>query len=329
MQPDADNAFALALEALRAGIRIHCYRMLGSAADGDDVLQETLLRAWRAKDTLDDPALLKPWLYRIATNVCLDELKRRPKRLLASDAYPPALDVDAPAARIEEPVWLEPMPDAWLAGADERDPHARYALKESVALAFVAAIQCLSPVQRATLLLRDVVGLSADETASALEVSLSAANSALFRARAAIEDKLGGSDPAAVAVHSQVDEQLLAQYVRAFENANLDAIVALFHADMRTTMPPSPTWIAGRARNERFYRSMFGKLVPGWFRHLYIRANGQLALAFYRPETPGAAHTLHAIQLVTTRDGTIATVDHFMQREIFSLFGAPLELPPQ
>lgn len=325
MRPEADSAFARAIEPLRAGIRLHCYRMLGSAADGDDVLQETLLRAWRAKDSLDNPALVKPWLYRIATNVCLDELKRRPKRLLASDAYPAAVDADAPAARIEEPVWLEPMPDTWLAGAEDRDPHARYALKESVALAFVAAIQCLSPVQRATLLLRDVVGLSADETAAALEVSLGAANSALFRARAAIEDKLGGCDPAAIAAHAQVDEELLARYVRAFEEANLDAIVALFHADMRTTMPPSPTWIAGRAQNERFYRSMFGKLVPGWFRHVYIRANRQTALAFYRPESPGAVHTLHAIQLITTRDGAIATVDHFMQYEIFSLFGVPRE----
>jgi RNA polymerase sigma-70 factor (ECF subfamily) len=292
-------------------------------------LQEALLRAWRAKDTLDNHALMKPWLYRIATNVCLDELKRRPKRLLASDAYPPTVDADAPAARIEEAVWLEPMPDTWLAGAEARDPHARYAQKESVALAFVAAIQCLSPVQRATLLLRDVVGLSADETAAALEVSLGAANSALFRARAALKDKLGGCDPAAVAAHAQVDEALLARYVRAFEEANLDAIVALFHADIRTTMPPSPTWIAGRAQNEHFYRRMFGNLVAGWFRHVYIKANGQTALAFYRPDSPGAVHTLHAIQLLTTREGSIATVDHFMQREIIPLFGVPLELRPE
>lgn len=327
MQPEPDVAFASALEPLRAGIRLHCYRMLGSAHDGDDVLQETLLRAWRARDTLDKPELMKPWLYRIATNVCLDELKRRPRRLLASDANPPSIDRDGPEPRIEEPVWLEPMPDTWLAGAEQRDPHARYALKESVALAFVAATQCLSPVQRATLLLRDVVGLSAEETAAALNVNVGAANSALFRARAAIEDKLGGSDPAAIAAHAQVDQQLLSQYVRAFEEANLDAIVALFHADMRTTMPPSPTWIFGREQNERFYRHMFGNLAPGWFRHLQISANAQPALAFYRPDAPGAVHSLHAIQLVTTRDGAIVTVDHFMQKEMFSLFGAPLALP--
>jgi RNA polymerase sigma-70 factor (TIGR02960 family) len=326
MPRDVDASFLEAVEPLRSAIRVHCYRMLGSSHDGEDVLQETLLRAWRAKESLESPALLRPWLYRIATNVCLDELKRRPKRALASDAFPPAEDARPPFARIEEPIWLEPMPDSWLEGADERDPQARYALKESVALAFVAALQCLSPLQRATLLLRDVVGLSANETASALGIGLPAANSALFRARAAVQDKLGGCDPAAIAAHAHVDEELLERYVRAFEEANLDAIVALFHDDMRTTMPPAPIWIAGRVENERFYRRLFGSLVPGHFRHLRTRANGQSALAFYRPDAPGAPHTLHAIQLVTTRDGRIATVDHFMLAEVFPLFSVPREL---
>jgi RNA polymerase sigma-70 factor (ECF subfamily) len=219
------------------------------------------------------------------------------------------------------------MPDAWLQGLDERDPQARYALKESVALAFVAALQCLSPVQRATLLLRDVVGLSAIETASALETSVEAANSALFRARAAIGDRLGGSDPADIAAHAEVDEALLERYVRAFEDANLDALVALFHEDMRTTMPPAPTWVAGRIANERFYRLMFGAIVPGQFRHLRIGANGRPALAFYRPASPGGPHLLAAIQLIATRDGAIAAVDHFMLSEVYPLFDVPRELP--
>jgi RNA polymerase sigma-70 factor, ECF subfamily len=323
MPPNNDAAFSQSLEPLRSAIRLHCYRMLGSSHDGDDVVQETMLRAWRARDSLQEAALLKPWLYRIATNVCLDELKRRPKRLYPTDAFPPAEDARPPLPRIEEPVWLEPMPDAWLEGVDQRDPQARYALKESVALAFVAALQCLSAVQRATLLLRDVVGLSASETASALEMSVEAVNSALFRARTAIGNKLGGSDPADVAAHTEVDEDLLEQYVRAFEEANLDALVALFHQDMRTTMPPASTWIAGRSANERFYRLMFGSIVPGQFRHLRVGANGQPALAFYRPLSPGATHTLSAIQLVTTRDGAIANVDHFMLSEVFTLFDVP------
>lgn len=327
MPPKDDATFLRSVEPLRGAIRLHCYRMLGSAHDGDDVVQETWLRAWRAKDSLEDEALVKPWLFRIATNVCLDELKRRPRRLFPTDAFPATEDARPPLPRVEEPVWLEPMPGAWLEGVEERDPQARYALKESVALAFVAALQCLSPLQRATLLLRDVVGLSAAETAQALATSVEAANSALFRARTAIGSKLGGAEPVDIATTTQVDPRLLEQYVRAFEEANLDALVALFHEDMRTTMPPAPTWVSGRAANERFYRLMFGSIVPGQFLHLRIAANGQPALAFYRPRAAGAPHTLSAIQLVTTRDGAIATVDHFMLPEVYPLFGVPSELP--
>jgi RNA polymerase sigma-70 factor (ECF subfamily) len=323
MPPSEQDRFLRSLEPLRPAIRLHCYRMLGSSHDGDDVLQETLLRAWRAKSSLEDPALLRPWLYRIATNVCLDELKRRPKRLLASDAAPPSDEVVPPFPRIDEPVWLEPMPNAWLEGAEERDPHARYALKESVALAFVAAIQCLSAVQRATLLLRDVVGLSAEETAHALEIGVPAANSALFRARKAVEEKLGGADPASIARSSEVDEALVERYVRAFEEANLDAIVALFHDDMRTTMPPISLWVSGRAANERFYRRHFAGLVPGQFRHARVAANGAPALAFYRAPATGGPPVLTAIQLIATRDGAVSTVDHFMLPEVFPLFAVP------
>lgn len=326
MPPNDEASFMQSLEPLRGAIRLHCYRMLGSSHDGDDVVQETMLRAWRAKDSLADQARIKPWLYRIATNVCLDELKRRPKRQYPADAFPPSDEVRLPLPRIEEPVWLEPMPNAWLEGVDEQDPQARYALKESVALAFVAAIQCLSPVQRATLLLRDIVGLSAEETARALGTSVEAANSALFRARTAIGDNRDDRERAATASVTEVDEKLLEQYVRAFEDANLDALIALFHEDMRTTMPPASTWVAGRAANERFYRMMFGTIVPGQFRHLHIGANGQRALAFYR-QAPTGPHVLAAIQLISTRDGAIATVDHFMLSEIYPLFDVPREFP--
>ncbi|MDB5214646.1 MAG: polymerase sigma factor [Myxococcaceae bacterium] len=323
MLPRPDDTFQALVEPLRGAIRLHGYRMLGSSHDADDVVQETMLRAWRAKESLAEVSLLEAWLHRIATNVCLDELRQRPRRVLAQDAFPPAECAVRPASPIEEPVWLEPVPDTWLEGVDARDPAARYALKESVALAFVAALQYLTPTQRAALLLRDVVGLSAEETAAALDMGLAAANSALFRARVAVEEKLGGRGPEAVAEHAQVDEALLERYVRAFEDARLDEIVALFHDDVRTTMPPSPTWVAGRAANEVFYRAMFTNLRPGQFRHRYIGANGQRALAFYRAPSPSEPAVLSAIQLVTTRDGAIVTVDHFMMREVFSLFDVP------
>lgn len=326
MPPSDEAAFIRSLEPLRGAIRLHCYRMLGSSHDGDDVVQETMLRAWRAKDSLADVALLKPWLYRIATNVCLDELRRRPKRSYPTDVLLPSVDAKPPLPRIEEPVWLEPMPNTWLEGVDERDPQARYALKESVALAFVAALQCLSPVQRATLLLRDVVGLSANEAAAALGTGLEAANSALFRARSAIAGRLGGDEPGDVAAHAEVDEEVLERYVRAFEEADLDALVALFHAEMRTTMPPAATWVSGRDSNERFYRTMFGSLAPGQFRHLRTGANAQAALGFYRSASRGG-HELAAIQLVATRGGAVFSVDHFMLTEVYPLFGLPRALP--
>jgi RNA polymerase sigma-70 factor (ECF subfamily) len=327
MSHEPNASFLAAVEPLRAALRVHCYRMLGSSHDGDDVVQETMLRAWLGRESLRDPAMLRPWLYRIATNVCLDELKKRPRRVLSQDAYPPAADPGAgPAAPIDEPIWLEPMPGAWLSSAEEPDPAARYTLKESVALAFVAALQCLSAPQRATLLLRDVVGLSAEETAEALATSVAAANSALFRARAAVEEKLGGRGAAAFAQTMEpVDEQVLARYVRAFEDGDLDGLVAVMHEDVRTTMPPIPTWLEGLAANEVFYRKMFSNMRPGRIRLVRTRANDQTAFGFYRPAADGAPRTLHAIQLVTTRDGRIRTIAHFMTKAIFPAFQLPAE----
>ncbi|XYH99370.1 RNA polymerase subunit sigma-70 [Sorangium sp. So ce1128] len=327
MHHEMDPSFFEAIEPLRGALRLHCYRMLGSSHDSDDIVQETLLRAWRARDSLEDRALLRPWLYRIATNACLDELKRRPRRAHPADAGPAADPLAPIAAASEEPEWLEPAPDAWLEGAGEASPAARYTLKESVALAFVAALSILSPAQRATLLLRDVVGLSAEETASALGIGLGAANSALFRARKTVEEKLGGRDASAFAgAATAVDEALLARYVRAFEDADVGALVALLHEDVRTTMPPSPTWIAGRAANEVFFRRIFATFRSSAPRAVRTAANGQPALALYRRFAPGEAPSLHAIQVLTARAGAIASIDHFMTREVFPVFGLPAEL---
>ncbi|WP_394824527.1 RNA polymerase subunit sigma-70 [Pendulispora albinea] len=330
MQDKPDGSFFDAVEPLRGALRLHCYRMLGSSHDGDDMVQETMLRAWRARESLDDPGLLRPWLYRIATNVCLDELKSRPRRMLVSDTCPP-MDPLAPfAPAIDEPIWLEPVPDTWLGSARDPSPAARYTLKESVALAFVAALQLLPPAQRATLLLRDVVGLSAEETASALGLSVGAANSALFRARTAVEQRLGGRDVASIAASTQpVDEALLARYVRAFEDSNIEALVALLHADVKTTMPPAPMWLDGRAANEAFFRKMFSapKWPPGGLRVLRIGANAQSAFAFYHSPLRGEPVRLHAIDVIDVRHGVIVGIHHFMMQAVFPLFGLPAELP--
>lgn len=315
-----DRSFSEAIEPMRGALRLHCYRMLGSAHDSEDLVQESMLRAWRARESLKDISLVRPWLYRIATNACLDELKRRPRRGLAFELVPPGDPARPPTPPVEEPVWLEPMPDPWLAEAES--PATRYTIKESVALAFVAALHVLSAVQRATLLLRDVVGMSAEETAEALELSVSAANSALFRARSAIEEKLIGR-PTGSFLAAEVDPSTVSEYVRVFEEVDLEALIAMLHEEVRTMMPPSATWIDGKAANIVFYRRMLGSVSAGWYRHRLISANGQTAFGFYRPTAPGAPHVLHAIQLVEFREGKIYAIDHFMMKEMFSVFGLP------
>lgn len=311
----ASTEFTAAIEPLRAGLRLHCYRMLGSSHDSDDMVQEALLRAWRARDTLEDPGRVKPWLYRIATNACLDELARRSRRVLASDAGPSTPGHSyPPAPPAEDAGWLEPMPDAWLTGGD--DPEARYTLRESVALAFVAALQVLLPAQRATLLLRDVVGLSAEEAAAALDQSVSAANSALHRARVAIEDKVGGRGPAAFAA-APADQAVLARYMRAMADHDIDAMIALIHDEMQTTMPPSPTWIAGRADNTEFYRRMFAGWTGVAIRAVPIGVNGGAGFAFLRD---GVVRAIEAVEL---RDDQILRMHHFMQPAVLALFARP------
>jgi RNA polymerase sigma-70 factor (ECF subfamily) len=309
--PTPAETFAAA-EPLRGALRLHCYRMLGSSHDSDDMVQETMLRAWRARDTLVEPARLKPWLYRIATNVCLDELARRPRRVLASDHGPPADPGARTADPIEEAVWLEPMPDTWL-GDVAADPGATYALRESVALAFVAALQVLPAAQRAALLLRDVVGLSADETAEALAQSVPATESALRRARVTVEEKVARRDPASF-VPSPADEEVLARYLRALVAHDIDAMIALMHDDLETTMPPSPTWIAGRAANAIFYTNMFRSFAGQDIQLRPTGANGRPAFTFHR------GGVFRAVEVVEVRDGLVARVHHFMEPALLPLF---------
>jgi len=315
--------FEQLVERYRKEIKVHCYRMLGSSHDCDDAVQETWLRAWRARDGLRDAALIRPWLYRIATNVCLDELKRRPRRILPTELFAAAADPMAPIRTpVDEPIWLEPMPGSWLEASAETDPLTRYSLKESVRLAFIAVLQHLTAAQRAVLLLRDVVGLSAHETAAALTLSVPAANSALFRARKAIGTKLGPSSGAA----HDVNEEVLGRYLRAWEADDVDGLVALLHNDVRTTMPPSPTWIAGHFANAAFYSAMIAAQGPRTFRMERTQANDQPAFAVYRKGSAGESYVLRAIQVLGLNGAKIVNIDHFMQTDVLTTFDLPLAL---
>ena len=312
------NSFEALVEPHRATLRLHCYRMLGSSHDSDDMVQETFVRAFRAQHTLEDPAVARAWLHRIATNVCIDELRKRPRRARGPELGPPA-DPDAPVAPgTPDAEWLEPAPSAWLSGAtpEEGSPASQYTMKESVALAFVAALQVLTPPQRAVLLLRDVVGLSAAETAEALACSVSSANSTLHRARVALEQRVGpraGWSPEA----GPVDRALLERYVRAWEKGNLDAIIAVLHDDVTLSMPPSPTWIAGRADVARFFANRVRQAV----RATLVDANGRTGAGFYRLGDDGEG-AFFALQVLEAKDGRIRVIDHFMTASSHAAFFA-------
>ena len=302
----AEDDFTGLVEPHRRELRLHCYRMLGSLHDAEEVLQDTLLRAWKGRAGLGDPSRVRSWLYRIATNVCLDALANRSSRLLVAHEAPadPTLPV-GPA--LNDEAWIEPAPASWLA-----DPSEHFSRRERVSLAFVATLQLLTPVQRAVLLLREVVELSAAETADALDMNVGAVKSALFRAREALPAELPNEFPG--------DATLLGKYVRAFEQNDLPALVALLRDDIRTTMPPSPTWINGRDANEEFYRRMFAALARGAVRLVPAGANGQPAFGFYRA-TNGEAYRLRAIHVLTIASGLVAAIDHFMMPKLGPLFG--------
>lgn len=313
-----ERAFQELVVPYRGELRLHCYRMLGSSHDAEDMVQETLLRAWRGKESLDDPKAARAWLYRIGTNVCLDELARRPRRLLPVNAGP-AGDPDVPPVPTSELAWIEPCPNTWLAGS-AGDPALSVELRESVALAFIAALQLLTSQQRALLLLRDVVELTTEEAAVALEMTVPASKSLLHRARSAIGERSLISDEA-------IDGDLLARYVRAWESADPTAMVALLHEEVVLAMPPSPTWFAGRAATARFMR---GYVVPRAsmqpLRLIRTGANGRLAFAVYRAQQE--TFELEAIQVVGARSAAIVAIDHFLMPEVFALFELPRTLIP-
>ncbi|MGH7440774.1 MAG: RNA polymerase subunit sigma-70 [Polyangiaceae bacterium] len=313
-----DDTFLRLVAPHSDAVRMHCYRMLGSTHDGDEALQETLVRAWRARESLASSDAVRPWLYRIATNACLDELKDRKRRPLPTDVGEPAADPTAAAVPPgPEAAWLEPCPDAWMADLP-RDPGAAYELKESVALAFIAALQCLSAQQRAVLLLRDVLGMPAEETAASLGLSVSAANSTLHRARAALRERVGSGgrrDDEAVVVDatSERNDELLGKFLRAFEALDLPRLVEILHEDIVVSMPPSPTWLRGKADASTFFAARpFVSLANRSRRLVTTSANGQPALAFYLDGR------LHALTVLRFKDGRVLEVHHFCDTASFA-----------
>jgi RNA polymerase sigma-70 factor (ECF subfamily) len=312
------RAYEQLVDPLRAELLSHCYRLLGSLHDAEDAVQDTLIRAWRSFDRYDERGLLRPWLYKIATNRCLSQIERRGRRELPTDMA--SITVPLP-----ETHWLEPYPDERL-GWTGSSPEARYLALESVELAFVAALQHLSGVQRAVLVLRDVLGFTAREVADQLETTTAAVNSALQRARVTVSRRTPALSQQAALGALDVDDvrRLAGRYTAAWENGDVDAIVDMLCDDAKYSMPPLAIWYQGKEAIRSFLIEK--PLVREW-RFLPVRANAQIAFATYMWDADQRAHVFAGLDLLALRGEKIAEVVAFLQPGLFAVFGLPGVLP--
>jgi RNA polymerase sigma-70 factor (TIGR02960 family) len=319
------EAFRALTEPHRRELQVHCYRMLGSFQDAEDALQDTLVSAWRGLGGFDGRASIRTWLYRIATNRCLSALRSAARR--------PAREWDVPGVQPPEPtrlgevVWLEPYPDALLEGAISvpLGPEARYEQTESISLAFVTALQVLPPRQLAVLILRDVLGFHADETAEMLDTSVESVKSALKRARAGLQQRrlaVAGREPPPAA-GSPAEDAIVAEFVRAWESADIDAVVALLTDDVFMSMPPLPLEYEGLDAVTRFCAILFGagrrfELIPA-------RANGQPAFGAYLRGPDGIRRGTGLYVLALSGDRICAMIR--FENGVLPAFGLPRSLP--
>jgi RNA polymerase sigma-70 factor, ECF subfamily len=320
------DSFDELIAPYRSELRAHCYRMLGSVHDADDAVQDALLRAWRALPKFEGRSSLRSWLYQIATNSCLRLIERRPRRVLPIDYGPPADALDDPAAPLVESVWLEPYPDDAVAEG-KAAPEARYEQRESVELAFVAALQHLPARQRAVLILRDVLGFSGAEVATTLDTSPEAVYSALQRAHKTVDQQLPEQSQQATLrlLGDTRVKEMVANYVDAWERGDIDAIVSLLTEDATIAMPPVPSWYVGIPQARMFLARI--PFAAGYERRVRLgHANGQLALGTYNIPTVGEGHD--ALQLLTlSGDGRVAAITAFVGADLRA-FGLPALAPP-
>jgi RNA polymerase sigma-70 factor (ECF subfamily) len=321
----ASRELELRLEEHRVELTGYCYRMLGSAFEAEDAVQETLMRAWRSLDRFEGRAALRSWLYRIATNACIDMLNGRERRARPMDLGPAREPDAANLNTLPEITWIQPMPDSLV--VPEGDPAEVAVARETIRLAFVAALQHLPPRQRAVLILCEVLRWKASEVAELLETSVPSVNSALQRARATLE----ATDTTAAEAASSaddVDAALLARYVEAFERYDMDALTALVHEDATQSMPPYDLWLRGR---EDIFRWWVGpgagcrgsRVIPT------AAANGAPAFGQYKPSPTGEGYEPWALQVLEISDGRIVELTFFLDTEaVFPLFGLPPRLDP-
>jgi len=309
------------LEQYRRELTGYCYRMLGSAFEAEDAVQETMVRAWKAFDTFEGRSALRSWVYRIATNVCLDMLRGRQRRARPMDLGPAITVEQYTGDKLPEYAWVEPIPDDRVAPLDG-DPADVAAGRESIRLAFVAALQHLPARQRAVLILREVLRWPAADVAELLDTSVGSVNSALQRARATLADHTG--DPAPAAIDPQ-QQALLARYVKAFESYDMAGLAALLRDDVIQTMPPYNMWLQGP---DELVRWMLG---PGHgcegSRMLATAANGTAAFGQYRRDGKGG-YAPWSLQVIEVSGDRIVALHNFLDTSLFAYFGLPSELEP-
>jgi RNA polymerase sigma-70 factor (ECF subfamily) len=327
-----EAAFAALVERYRRELQVHCYRMLGSLEDSEDVLQETFLRAWRSRASFSFEGRwsFRSWLYRIATNACFDVLARTPRRVLASQLGPPS-EADDPLLPPADLPWLGPYPDRLLEGiAPTRDqPEVAVVTRETIEIAFLAAIQLLTPKQRAVLILRDVLSWSAKESAALLDTTVASVNSALQRARATLEEQLPGRrvDAAPAADPSREERAVLQRFMEAFERADAAAVAAVLRGDARANMPPYPMWHKGRTTIATAVAKAFDRASPyyGEWRAVATSANMQPAAAFYVRRGGEGQFRAFALDVLRIEDGMVAEITAF-PADVFVAFRLPLVL---
>jgi RNA polymerase sigma-70 factor (ECF subfamily) len=323
-----EDAYTGLVAAHRSELLAHCYRMLASLPDAEDALQETLLRAWRGLPRFEGRSSFRSWLYRIATNVCLKAIERRPRRVLPADHGPPSPLRSAPGEPLVEAGWIDPFPDSVYAVEDGRaSPEARYERRESIELAFTAALQHLPARQRAVLILRDVIGLSAGEVAEALDSTPASVYSALQRAHKGVDERLPERSQQATlrALGDDRLRTLVESHVDAWERGDVESLVSLLTDDVALTMPPIPTWFQGREAVAAF--------LAGWplahehsWRLIPIRASGQIAFGAYSRNPVTGTYHPHVIEVVTLRGDRISEIVAFMPPVRFEAFGLPSQL---
>jgi RNA polymerase sigma-70 factor, ECF subfamily len=311
------DLFAELVEPHRDEVHAHCYRMLGSVHDADDALQETLVRAWRGIEGLRGRASSRSWLYAIANNVCLTELSRRTKRVLPHDFGPASDGQTPPGQPLVESVWIEPYPDQGFGLTDGRAaPEARYDQREAIELAFVAALQHLSPNQRCALILREVLGFSAQETAEMLDTTVASVTSALQRARVTVEERVPSRTQQAT-LRTLGDRELgdlVGRYMSAWERNDVDDFAAMLAEDATFAMPPMATWYRTRDGIAQWARGFPMSGLWRW-RATLTRANGQPALAFYAWDEDVGAHLPFALNVLTLHGRLVSDVTAFIVRE--------------